>query len=93
MAGGTPIVLGPRLPTMEALLRQEDLGRVAASMEPADIAAAIREILALPTAERAAWRERIAATARARYSWPLAASAYLDLVASLGLADTRRATS
>ncbi len=46
---------------------------------PADIAAAIREILDLPAAERAAWRERIAATARARYSWPLAAAAYLDL--------------
>jgi len=93
MAGGTPIVLGPRLPTMETLLRREDLGRVAASMEPADIAAAIREILDLPASERAAWRERIAATARARYSWPLAAAAYLDLVTSLGLIDARPATS
>jgi glycosyltransferase involved in cell wall biosynthesis len=93
MAGGTPIVLGPRLPTMEKLLRREDLGRVAASMEPADIAVAIREILDLPASERAAWRERIAATARARYSWPLAATAYLDLVASLGLIDARPATS
>ena len=42
MTGGLPMVLGPDLPTMEAVLRQEDLGRVAASMEPADIAAAIR---------------------------------------------------
>ena len=83
MAGGTPMVLGPRLPTMEALLRREDLGRVAASMEPADIAAAIREILDLPAAERAAWRERIATTARERYSWPLAAKAYRALVGSL----------
>ena len=93
MAGGTPIVLGPRLPTMEKLLHREDLGRVAASMEPADIAAAIREILDLPAAERAAWRERIAATARASYSWPLAAAAYLDLVSSLGLIDPPPARS
>ena len=93
MAGGTPIVLGPRLPTMEKLLRREDLGRVAASMEPADIAAAIREILDLPAADRAAWRERIAATARANYSWPLAAAAYTDLVSSLGQIDPPRATA
>ena len=83
MGGGTPMVLGPRLPTMEALLRREDLGRVAASMDPPDIAAAIREILDLPAAERAAWRERIARTARERYSWPIAAAAYRGLVASL----------
>ena len=93
MAGGTPIVLGPRLPTMETLLRREDLGRVAATMEPADIAVAIREILDLPASERAAWRERIAATARERYSWPIAAAAYLDLVASLGLVDPPSAAS
>jgi glycosyltransferase involved in cell wall biosynthesis len=78
---------------METLLRREDLGRVAASMEPADIAVAIREILDLPASERAAWRERIAATARAKYSWPLAATAYLDLVSSLGLTDPRSATA
>jgi glycosyltransferase involved in cell wall biosynthesis len=83
MAGGTPMVLGPRLPTMEALLRREDLGRVAASMDPTDIAAAIREILDLPAAERAAWRERIATKARERFGWPIAAAAYRELVASL----------
>ena len=88
MAGGTPMVLGPRLPTMEALLRREDLGRVAASMEPSDIAAAIREILDLPTAERAAWRERIATTARERYGWPIAAAAYRELIEQLS--DGRR---
>lgn len=83
MSGGTPMVLGPRLPTMEAILRREDLGRVAASMEPADIAAAIREILDLSAAERAAWRERIATTARERYGWPIAAAAYRQLVRSV----------
>ena len=45
MTGGLPMVLGPDLPTMEAVLVKEDLGRVAASMDPADIAAAVRDIL------------------------------------------------
>jgi glycosyltransferase involved in cell wall biosynthesis len=84
MTGGLPMVLGPDLPTMEAVLRKEDLGRVAASMEPADIAAAMRAILDLPAAEREAWRERIRTTARQRYSWPIAAAAYRELVRSLG---------
>ena len=84
MAGGTPIVLGPRLPTMETLLRREGLGEVAASMEPADIAAAIREILDLSPAERDSWRARIAAISRDRFSWPIAAAAYRELVRSLG---------
>ena len=93
MAGGTPMVLGPDLPTMEAILRDEDLGAVARSMEPADIAAAIRAILDRPVGERTAWRARIAATARERYSWPIAAAAYRELVGSLdagsGQADPR----
>ncbi len=83
MAAGTPIVLGPDLPTMEARLREEDLGRVAASMAPGEIAAAIRSILDMPEAERAAWRERIQAIARERYSWPIAAEAYGGLIRSL----------
>jgi len=87
MTGGLPMVLGPDLPTMEAVLRREDLGRVAASMDPADIAAAMRQILDLPAAERDAWRERIAATARERYSWPIAAAAYRELVRTLGAAS------
>jgi glycosyltransferase involved in cell wall biosynthesis len=83
MTGGIPMVLGPDLPTMEEVLRREDLGRVAASMDPADIAVAVRSILDLPPAELAAWRERIRTTARERYSWPIAARAYRDLVRSL----------
>jgi glycosyltransferase involved in cell wall biosynthesis len=85
------MVLGPDLPGMEAILRAEDLGRVAASMEPADIAAAIREIVDLPPAERAAWRQRIAAIASERYTWPIAAVAYRELVTSLGGPDPRLA--
>ena len=83
MTAGTPIVLGPDLPGMETVLRQEDLGRVAVSMQPADIAAAIRSILELPAEERDAWRRRIQATARERYSWPIAAEWYARLVRGL----------
>ena len=83
MTAGTPIVLGPDLPGMETVLRAEDLGRVAASMQPADIAAAIRVILELPDRERDAWRRRIQETARQRYAWPIAAESYARLVRSL----------
>ena len=76
MAAGVPMVLGPDLPTMEGILRSEELGRVARSMDPDDIASAIAEILALPHDERRAWRTRIAATGRERYTWPAAAAAY-----------------
>jgi glycosyltransferase involved in cell wall biosynthesis len=85
IAGGTPIVLGPDLPTMAELLEREDLGRVARSMASSDIAAAIRSILEVPPAELAAWRARIRETARARYSWPIAAAAYREVVGSLGI--------
>jgi glycosyltransferase involved in cell wall biosynthesis len=83
MTGGLPMVLGPDLPTMEAVLTKEDLGRVAASMDPADIAGAVRDILERSPEERDAWRARIRATARERYAWPIAAAAYQQLVRTL----------
>jgi glycosyltransferase involved in cell wall biosynthesis len=85
MAAGTPIVLGPDLPTMAELLEREDLGRVARSMAPPDIAAAIRSILDVPPVEVTAWRARIRETARAGYSWPIAAAAYREVIHSLGI--------
>jgi len=83
MMAGTPIVLGPDLPTMAEILEREDLGRVAGSMAPADIGRAIKTILDLPNEERHAWRSRIAETARTRYSWPRAAATYREVVAAL----------
>ncbi len=83
MTGGLPMVLGPDLPTMAAVLVKEDLGRVAASMDPADIAAAVSDILERSPQERDAWRARIRATARERYAWPIAAQAYQGLVRRL----------
>jgi glycosyltransferase involved in cell wall biosynthesis len=84
LAAGTPIVLSPDMPTTAAILEQEELGVIARSPAPADIAAAIRAILDRPAEERAAWRRRIQAVARERYSWPIAAEAYAGLVRSLG---------
>jgi glycosyltransferase involved in cell wall biosynthesis len=87
MAAGTPMVLGPDLPTMASILEREDLGTVAASMAPAALAAAIAAELRRSAQEGDAWRARIAEAARARYSWPIAAEAYRALVA--GLVDPR----
>ena len=36
LAAGTPIVLGPDLPTMAGILEREAAGRIAASMAPED---------------------------------------------------------
>jgi glycosyltransferase involved in cell wall biosynthesis len=83
MMAGTPIVLGPDLPTMTDILQREDLGRVADSMSAADIGRAIRLIVDLPANEQRAWRSRIGETARTHYSWPQAAAAYREVVAAL----------
>ena len=84
LAAGTPVVLSPDMPTIAAILEREQLGEIAASPAPADIAAAIRSIVDRPADERAAWRRRIQTIARERYSWPIAAEAYAGLVRSLG---------
>jgi glycosyltransferase involved in cell wall biosynthesis len=89
IAAGTPIVLGPDLPVMEDILRRDDLGVVARSLAPADVAAAIVDVLDRPADERLAWRRRIQAVARERYSWPAAAAVYRDVVDGLRAADRR----
>ena len=83
IAAGTPVVVGPGLPVMDALVVRDDLGAVATSMAPADLAAAIRSVIDRPAADRARWRERIRATARERYDWTAAAATYADLVRRL----------
>ena len=80
---GTPVVLGPGLPVMEVLVREHGLGRVAASLAPGDLAAAISELLDRSAPERAADRERIAILAREKFSWPATAAGYLELVATM----------
>jgi glycosyltransferase involved in cell wall biosynthesis len=80
---GTPIVLAPRLPEMERTVREHDLGVVAASLRPTDLATAIAALLDRPVELRAAERARIAAIARERFSWPTAAARYRSLVRDL----------
>jgi glycosyltransferase involved in cell wall biosynthesis len=80
---GTPVVIGPGTEVMEQLVVEHDLGRVAASLSPADLAAAIRDLLDRPEAVRAAERTRIAELARDRFSWPAAAARYRTLVREL----------
>jgi glycosyltransferase involved in cell wall biosynthesis len=77
---GTPVVLGPGLPIMEAIVRDLGLGRVASSLAPADLAAAIGGLLDRPADERSSERQRIARLARERFSWPATAARYRDLV-------------
>lgn len=89
VAAGTPIVLGPDLPTMEALLRADDLGRVASSLVPDALGSAIAAILDRPAGERGEWRARIEAIGRERFSWPTAAAAYRELVRRLASTPPR----
>ena len=77
---GTPVVVGPDLEVMAGLVRDHDLGRIAASLEPAAIAAAISDLLDRPALARAAERLRIAELAHERFSWPAAAARYRSLV-------------
>ncbi|MFH1475553.1 MAG: glycosyltransferase [Chloroflexota bacterium] len=83
VAAGTPVVVGPGLDLMGDLVREHGLGVVAASLEPADLAAAICSLLDEPADARAERRLRIAAVARERFSWAAVAAAYRDLVARL----------
>ncbi|HEX7473333.1 MAG TPA: glycosyltransferase [Candidatus Limnocylindrales bacterium] len=80
IVAGTPIVLGPDLPSMEAILRRFRLGRVARSLGPEDLAAAIGEILDRPAAERATERSRIAVVGAEHFTWPAIAERYRQLV-------------
>lgn len=80
---GTPVVLGPGLDVMAAIVEREHAGVIAASLEPAAIAGAIREILEQPAETRNADRQRVAAVAEKRYSWPVAQAGYRRLVRSM----------
>jgi glycogen synthase len=82
LAVGTPVVVPEELGFMAGIVRGDDLGVVARSTKPADLARAIVTAL-----ERLAvdpdWRSRIAATALERFIWPVAAAPYADLVRSI----------
>ena len=83
VAGGTPLVVVAGMTTLERLVRDNDLGVIAASPAAADLAAAIRAALGRVDAEGPAWRARIAAFASREGGWPAAATAYRTLVREL----------
>jgi glycosyltransferase involved in cell wall biosynthesis len=87
IAAGTPQVVVRGLDTMAGILAEYDLGAVAASEAPADLAAALVEVLDRVDREGPAWRRRIAAIGRERFAWPPIATAYRSLVRSLQASD------
>jgi glycosyltransferase involved in cell wall biosynthesis len=87
VVAGTPIVVVAGLTSMEALVRDHDLGAVAVTAAPADLATAITQVLdRLGGPDGAEWRRRIARLAAERFGWPSAATAYRSLVRSLSAA-------
>jgi glycosyltransferase involved in cell wall biosynthesis len=84
LAAGTPVVVVAGLEVMERLVREHDLGAVAASVDPADLASAIADVLGRLDQDGDAWRHRIAGLSRERFGWPVAATAYRSLARSLG---------
>jgi glycosyltransferase involved in cell wall biosynthesis len=83
LAAGTPVVIGPDLHVMAALVREHHLGVVADSLTPDDLAAALRSVLDVDASTAAARRRRIASIARDRFSWPIAAERYRKLIIGL----------
>ena len=83
IAAGTPQVVVRGLDTMAGIVEARDLGVVAASNAPPDLAAAIGAVLERVATEGPAWRRKIAAVGREEFSWPDAATAYRSLVRSV----------
>jgi glycosyltransferase involved in cell wall biosynthesis len=84
VVAGTPVVVGAGLTSMEALVREHDLGVVAASAAPPDLAEAITTALdRLAGPDGAAWRAHIRSLANERFGWPPAATAYRAMVRGL----------
>ena len=83
IAAGTPLVIGPGLALMAEIVETHDLGVVAASLAPDDLAGAIRRVLDVEPAAAAERRRRIASVARERFGWPVVAEQYRALVESL----------
>lgn len=77
---GTPVVVGPGLDVMARIVGQTNAGVVAPSLEPDALADAIRGVLDADPLEREDRRRRLAAIAARRYTWPIAAGRYRELV-------------
>jgi len=83
IAAGTPLVIGPDLPVMAELVHRYELGVIAPSLGPRDLAAAIESVLDVDSKEASARRRRIEAVARVNFSWAAAARRYRDLVSGV----------
>jgi glycosyltransferase involved in cell wall biosynthesis len=68
IAAGVPVVAAD-LPGMAVVVREVGCGVLCDPTDPASIAAAIREVLALSPADRQAMRDRTMAAARTTYNW------------------------
>ncbi|HEY8439643.1 MAG TPA: glycosyltransferase, partial [Candidatus Limnocylindrales bacterium] len=83
IAAGTPVVIGPGLPAMRRVVVEHDLGVVARSLDPGDLAAAIVAVLDVAPTAAAERRARIRLIASERYAWRVAARRYRDVVAEI----------
>jgi glycosyltransferase involved in cell wall biosynthesis len=79
LVAGTPVVVPAALSYMARIVRERDLGIVAASAEADDLAQGITDCLARLGAEPG-WRAEIRATAARDYTWPVAARTYRTLL-------------
>lgn len=83
LAAGTPVVIGRDLEVMRTIVEADGLGAVADSLEPDDLARALREVLEQPPEALAAMRARCLRVCRERYNWEMAVVPYLSLVARI----------
>jgi len=83
MAAGTPLVVVRGLETMARILEEHDLGAVATTDAPSDLATAIEAVLDRLERDGLAWRRAIATVGRDVFGWPAMATAYRALVRSL----------
>jgi glycosyltransferase involved in cell wall biosynthesis len=90
IAAGTPVVVAPGLDVMGGLVTTHDLGVVAASLRPDDLAAAIRRVVDVEPDVALARRRRIALVAATHFSWPVAEARYLDLIRTIAAPRTRQ---
>jgi glycosyltransferase involved in cell wall biosynthesis len=77
MAAGVPVVASD-LPGMAAIVRDSGCGVLVDPTDPAAIATALREVLATPEDEMAAWRARCSAAAMETYNWERQMQLVLD---------------
>ena len=76
IAAGVPVVASD-LPGMAEVVREVGCGALCDPTDPASIAAAIRDLLAMPADARAEMRARTLAAARDRYNWAAQADTLL----------------